>query len=361
MIMGLDAALARLRQIHADAGRDPELRELIAARDSVLARYQPMFTPEGVQRLTEEDFRLFLQFKNNRHWVSLQRLGPAICTDMGRLRKALAILLDESRPVRARLNDLVPPKGPAFVPRLSKAVLTPILLIAYPERYGVWNQVSEGAMKTLGVWPDFESGQAFGHKYEQVNGQLVEIAGAVGVDLWVLDALWWRVEREPGSLKGLETPDILEESQGVGSADTAQGFGLERHLHQFIRDNWDKTSLGRDWKLYEEDGEEVGYEYPCGAIGRIDLLARHRKDGRWLVVELKRNQTGDQVLGQVLRYMGWVERNLAGKNGRVEGLVIAREAEEGLRYALSVAPAVGLQLYEVDFRLKLAPKLPPAD
>jgi len=40
---------------------------------------------------------------------------------------------------------------------------------------------------------------------------------------------------------------------------------------------------------------------------------------RWLVVEHKRNQTSDQTVGQLLRYIGWVKRHLA-----EDGDVVAR-------------------------------------
>ncbi len=89
-------------------------------------------------------------------------------------------------------------------------------------------------------------------------------------------------------------------------------FSLERHLHEFLRDNWSHTSLGREWQLYDEEGKEAeaGYQYPCG-VGYIDLLAEHKDKPEWLVVELKRGQTSDSTVGQVLRYMGWVETYLA--------------------------------------------------
>src|SRR5262249_35976603 len=35
--------------------------------------------------------------------------------------------------------------------------------------------------------------------------------------------------------------------------------------------------------------------------------------GRWLVIELKREQSTGQTVGQLLRYVGWVRRHLAGK------------------------------------------------
>lgn len=274
--------------------------------------------------------------------------------DMPRLREALRILLDESRPIRERLNELVPARGPAFVPWLSKAILTPILLITHPNQYAVWNQVSEAAMKALDLWPEMDRGLPFGDRYERVNEVVLETAKAVDVDLWTLDALWWRVETffeedESGDLdgggEGLPPKSLADEP-------SAPRFGLERHLHEFLRDNWHSISLGRDWDLYQEDGDpEAGYEYPC-RVGRIDLLARHKTESRWLVVELKRRQTSDQTLGQLLRYMGWVKEHLAEPGETVQGLVIAHEADEPIRYALAAVPNVELQLYEVDFRLR---------
>ncbi len=350
-----DEAVAFLKDLYSRSrAGEPgvaELTEIISARDEVVPRYQQLFASEQLSKLTAEDFRAFLVFKNNQHWMSLQRMGPAICTDMDRLRKALGILLDEERRIEARLNELVPTSGSAFVPRLSKAVLTPILLIAYPDRYGVWNQVSESAMKALGLWPNFERGMPFGDRYLKVNAIMKEVEAAVGVDLWTLDALWWRAEdalREDGDVVDPAADETIPpEIESEGSR-----FGLERHLQEFMRDNWDHIDLGSEWKIYEEDGDpEAGFEYPCG-IGRIDLLARHRTEPRWLVIELKRRQSSDQTVGQVLRYMGWVQEQMAEPGDAVEGLVVAHDGDESIRYALKVVPNVRLKLYEVKFQLR---------
>lgn len=50
--------------------------------------------------------------------------------------------------------------------------------------------------------------------------------------------------------------------------------------------------------------------------------------------------------------MGWVKEHLAEGEDTVQGLVIAHEADESIRYALAAVPNVELQLYEVEFRLK---------
>jgi len=137
-------------------------------------------------------------------------------------------------------------------------------------------------------------------------------------------------------------------------------FGLERHLHDFLADNWEKTELGKEWALYEEGGDIKGYGYEMiTAVGRIDLLAHNEETPgkrRWLVIELKRGCTSDEALGQVQRYMGWVKEKVADEGETVEGMLIGREEDNQLRYALKVAPDVTFRRYEIDFRLLLPAK-----
>lgn len=110
-----------------------------------------------------------------------------------------------------------------------------------------------------------------------------------------MDALFW------GILKKSEAGDIVSVTPLP-----EHGFRLGRHLHDFLFDNWDPTELGGEWEIDREPGdEEAGFEFPTAA-GRIDILARHKERLQWLVVELKKDQTTDRVIGQLLRYMGWV-------------------------------------------------------
>ncbi len=134
-------------------------------------------------------------------------------------------------------------------------------------------------------------------------------------------------------------------------------FGLERHLQEFMADNWEKIPLSQEWDIYHEQGDpEAGLEYPCD-VGRIDILARHRNGKDWLVIELKKYQTSDVTVGQVLRYMGWVKNKMATPGEEIKGLIIAQQPNESLLYALNAIPNVDLQLYEVEFRLSPATKV----
>jgi hypothetical protein len=345
-VLVTEQALGVLRG--ALARDDTWLREIVQSRDEVLARFQPMFAPAHLPELSAEEFRSFLLFSNNHHWP-LHRQWRKICADMPRLRDALAALLDESRPIAERMEAAM------AVPGLGRGAMTALLLVTHPSTYGVWNNTSEQALQKLGLWPHFDRGEAFGPRYVKVNAVLTALARALGVDLWTLDGAFWGVVGPP-----VEDP-AQEEAPPGGEAQEpsalTQRFGLERHLHEFLRDNWERTSLGREWALYGEPGaDDPGYEYPC-AVGRIDLLAKHRDRPAWLVVELKRGQTSDQTVGQVLRYMGWVRQELAAPGDAVRGLVIAHDVDDQLRYALSVAAEVELMLYEVQFSL-VAPGAP---
>ncbi|RLC66569.1 MAG: hypothetical protein DRI48_04385 [Chloroflexi bacterium] len=168
------------------------------------------------------------------------------------------------------------------------------------------------------------------------------------IDLWDLDALLWAfADQETQQETGPVTP--------VGTG--GQRFGLERHLHGFIRDNWESTELAEEWVLYEADGdEEAGFEYPT-AVGRIDLLAKHRRRPEWLVVELKRGQSTDRTVAQVLRYMGWVKQHLAEPGETVQGMIISHRTDEAMRYALQGigTDRVSAMEYKVSFSLRPVP------
>lgn len=340
------SAVAALRAVLANV-RDEEIVTIIGAKEEVIARYRPVFSPDNVGQLTEEEFKGFLLFKNNRHWTGLQRQGGAMCEDMSRLRKGLRILVDESRPIAERLDQLFPKSGGTYVKGLGKAVATAILQIMHPEKYGVYNGTSESGMARLNLLPDFDRGAPLSDRYAMINQILLGLAEELGIDLWTLDALWWRVNRP---VIESDVPNVPVDDDG--DADPYR-FGLERHLHDFMRDNWRRIPLSKEWELYEEDGDLAGYEYDTKEIGRIDLLARHKTKPHWLIIELKRNQTCDDTVGQVLRYMGWVRSKLAAPNDVIEGLIVAHDTDPRLRYALQMADGVRLMLYKVDFQLAL--------
>jgi len=125
-------------------------------------------------------------------------------------------------------------------------------------------------------------------------------------------------------------------------------FYMEKQLEDFIIHNWDNTELGKRYNLIIEDGELLSQQYPTN-IGYIDILVRDKKSNSFVVIELKKNQTSDDTVGQVTRYMGWISDNKGDKN--VKRIIIAAEYDKKLEYALKVIPNIEVFLYNVDFKL----------
>jgi restriction system protein len=127
-------------------------------------------------------------------------------------------------------------------------------------------------------------------------------------------------------------------------------FAMESHLEHFLVANWEQTEFGKEFTIFEEDGEEVGKQYETDA-GRIDILAVSRDKSRLLVIELKRGRTSDIVVGQLLRYMGYAKEELAEPNQSVEGVIIGLEDDQKLRWAIATVPAIRFFRYQINFRL----------
>lgn len=127
-------------------------------------------------------------------------------------------------------------------------------------------------------------------------------------------------------------------------------FAMERHLEDFLVANWSQTLLAEEFSIFEEEGELAGQQYATDA-GPIDILAVSKDRKRLLVVELKRGRASDVVVGQVLRYMGFVQEEIAEEDQVVEGAIIALEDDPKLRWALAPVPSVSFFRYQVSFKL----------
>jgi len=126
-------------------------------------------------------------------------------------------------------------------------------------------------------------------------------------------------------------------------------FYMENQLEDFIISNWESTELGKKYNLIYEEGELKSKQYKT-EIGIIDILAIDKKNKSYVVIELKRNQTSDDTVGQLMRYMGWVKRHLKDEN--VKGIIIAGKYDKKLDYALEYAPFdTDVFLYNVNFTL----------
>lgn len=148
------------------------------------------------------------------------------------------------------------------------------------------------------------------------------------------------IRREGPTVLWASTSDVEEPSE----------FALEKHLEDFLVKNWKHTALGKKYDIFEEDGELVGQQYPSDT-GPIDILAISKDKRTMLVIELKRGRTSDVVLGQIQRYMGYVQEELLESGQTVRGLIIGLDADARLRRALRVCPNIEFNRYQIDFKL----------
>lgn len=168
-------------------------------------------------------------------------------------------------------------------------------------------------------------------------------AGAVGT-VSNLSQYSEEIERLLGSSSGATTTD------GGIAVEDKSAFALETHLQEFLIENWPQTELGKQYDLYEEDGELVAAQYATDT-GPLDILAISKDKKTLLVVELKKGRASDAVVGQVLRYMGYVSEELAEDTQMVAGAIIALEDDQRIRRALSIVRNVTFYRYQVTFRL----------
>lgn len=133
------------------------------------------------------------------------------------------------------------------------------------------------------------------------------------------------------------------------SIEDPTSFALEEHLEDFLIKNWPHTELGKDYDIYEEEGEKA-QQYPTDT-GPLDILAISKDKKRLLVVELKKGRASDSVVGQTLRYMSFVQDELAEEGQTVLGMIIAHENDPRIRRALAMTPNIAFYRYQVSFKL----------
>jgi restriction system protein len=145
---------------------------------------------------------------------------------------------------------------------------------------------------------------------------------------------------------GISAPKLISTDKTV---EDPSAFALEEHLEDFLVKNWAHTELGKEYDIYEEDGEK-GQQYQTDT-GPLDILAVSKDKKKLLVVELKKGRASDTVVGQTLRYMSFVQEMLAENNQTVHGIIVALEDDPRIRRALTMVSNIQFYRYQIIFKL----------
>lgn len=173
-----------------------------------------------------------------------------------------------------------------------------------------------------------------------------DLKRSTGATLTIIDVTKFAEEVE--ALTGGQTKQTIFSSDET--VEDPSAFALEKHLEDFLIYNWSQTELAKKYDLVTDEGVIVAQQY-ASDTGPIDILAISKDKKEYLVIELKKGRTSDVVVGQTLRYMGFVKNDLAVNGETVRGAVIALEDDLRLRNALSMVPSIDFFRYQIDFKL----------
>ena len=146
-------------------------------------------------------------------------------------------------------------------------------------------------------------------------------------------------------ISGTSKPQLTARNAPI---EDASGFASEEDLEDFLVRHWASTELGQKYNIYEVDGKIVGQQFQVDT-GRIDILAISKDQKELLVIEIKQGKAKDAVVGQVLRYIGYVKEELAEPWQEVRGAIIASEDSERFKRALSATNNIDFYRYHFKF------------
>lgn len=318
--------------------------------------------PKKLENISDEELRTkFLEYFNEgagRHpFNAIYR--DRIIRNIEKFRDVMRLLLDESVTVKDRLNRILEKDGINHIDGIGKGLATSILMDLDPQKYATWNNKTIMGLEALESSPSFERGDDMGTRYEKIMQiishirELIPDLSFLDVDhfLHIVSATEEGIEAVQELVKGKEILSGTEINQFPEERRDME-FLMEEYLEGFIEVNFDKIQFGSKLVLFEDE-ESHGRQYPT-TVGRIDLLAIDYSNKNFIVIELKKGRSSDMVVGQILRYMGWVKENLAINDYNeydVKGIIISKEKDDKLEYALKMLSSIKVMLYHVSFEL----------
>jgi len=331
--------------------------EYTEQRKKSIEENQKWVQPEVIRDMSNEELKTkFLNFYEEGGGLQnmLLMYKNSLTRDIDKLKKSLLYLLDEDVPIKKRCDEVIEQGGDHHIKGLGKGLATSFLISYKPDEYGLWNNKTENGLEVLGWYPH-EKGVSKGEKYVEILEslkKLKELGSKFVLSLTDIDLFLHTISAEE---EGGEIVEQIKQGGNIFDPDNPEKseemvFMMEKYLEHFIEKNFDRIGFDSNLKLYQDE-ENNGRQYPT-SVGRIDLLAVDEDTDDYVIIELKKGKAADRVVGQILRYMGWVRENLVEDNEGVRGLIILKKMNDRLRYALSNIPDVDIYEYKVDFSIQ---------
>lgn len=129
-------------------------------------------------------------------------------------------------------------------------------------------------------------------------------------------------------------------------------FALEKHLEDFLIENWNNTEFGTEYKLMtDEDGGLIAQQYQT-EVGPLDIIAIKNDRSEILILELKKGRSGDAVVGQMLRYITAIKKEVAEPNQNIRAVILTGQDDKKIRYALEALNGlVEFMVYKINFSI----------
>ncbi|MDI3502692.1 MAG: hypothetical protein PWR09_817, partial [Archaeoglobi archaeon] len=162
-------------------GKDVE--ERYEERKKVLRMFQQMFSEEGLKEMENKDVFLFLGSRFMRwSWTDLSVNKWEFVEKIDEFKRLIRYMRDETIPVEERIENAL---KKFKIRNLTPCILSGILFVLHPEKYGVWSSDNERALRLLGRLPKLTG--RVGEDYKRINEKFHELAEELDVDLLKLD------------------------------------------------------------------------------------------------------------------------------------------------------------------------------
>ncbi len=315
--------------------------------------------PTVIESLSDEELETkFLEYyKSGGKRQNLNQIyRDRIIRDKKRFRETILYLLNEDVDIKERIDQILG-ESKYHIEGFGKAIATSFLMDYNPEKYCLWNNKTEMGLSVIG-WKVYEGKDSWGNAFLKVLGALQhlrDLGSKFNLTFDDVDLFLYTISAEDEGKEAVKAVNDgreisnPEEIRGISKEAESMEFAMEKYLEEFIEANFSRIDFSANLELYQDE-ENTGRQFRT-PIGNIDLLAVDKEKKEFVVIELKKGKSSDDVIGQILRYMGWVKENLA-TDYNVRGIIIVKDKDERLQYALKMIPNVNLFTYNVSFDVK---------